>query len=61
MSYGETTVCPYIELDVSDGNPLDFHYFMTLIHEVVKKRTDNSKERLSRLLKYTSDDKIQKR
>ena len=26
-----------IELDVLDGNPLDFHYFMTLFHEVVKR------------------------
>ena len=45
---------PDIELDVFDGNPLDFHYFMTLFHEVVEKRIDNPRGRLARLLKYTS-------
>ena len=29
---------PDIELDVFDGNPLDFHYFMALFHEVVEKK-----------------------
>ena len=32
---------PDIELDVFDGNPLDFHYFMTFFHKVVEKRMDN--------------------
>ena len=45
---------PDIELDVFDGNPLDFHYFMTLFHEVVEKRIDDPRGRLARLLKYTS-------
>ena len=45
---------PDIELDVFDGNPLDFHYFMTLFHEVVEKRIDDSRGRLARLLKYAS-------
>ena len=43
-----------IELDVFDGNPLDFHYFMTLFHEVVEKRIDHPRGRLARLLKYTN-------
>ena len=29
---------PDIELDVFDGNPLDFHYFMALFHEVMGKK-----------------------
>ena len=45
---------PDIELDVFDGNPLDFHYFMTLFHEVVEQRIDDPRGRLARLLKYTS-------
>ena len=45
---------PDTELDVFDGNPLDFHYFMTFVHKVVGKRIDNPRERLGRLLKYTS-------
>ena len=31
---------PYIELDVFDGNPLDFHYFVTPFNEIVEKRID---------------------
>ena len=45
---------PNIELHYFDGKRLDFHYFMTLFHEVVKKRIDNPKGKLPRLLKYTS-------
>ena len=45
---------PNIELDVFDGNPLDFHYFIILFKEIVKKRIyDPQGERLARLLKYT--------
>ena len=43
-----------IELDIFEGNPLDFHYFMRLFHEVVEKRIDDPRGRLARLLKYTS-------
>ena len=45
---------PYIELDVFDGNPLDFHYFVTFFHEVVEKRIDDPRGRLARPLKYAS-------
>ena len=31
---------PDVDLDVFDGNPLEYHYFMTLFHEVVEKRVD---------------------
>ena len=41
---------PDNELD----NTLGFHYFMTLVDEVVEKRIDNPREKLERLLKYTS-------
>ena len=43
---------PDIELDTFDGNPLDFHYFLTLFHEVMEKRTDDPRGRLERLFKY---------
>ena len=29
---------PVVDLDVFDGNPLEYHYFMTLFHALVKKR-----------------------
>ena len=43
-----------IELDIFEGNPLDFNYFMRLSHEVIEKRIDDPRGRLARLLKYTS-------
>ena len=29
---------PEIEINVSDGNPVEFHYFMAVFREVVKSR-----------------------
>ena len=45
---------PDIELDVFDGIPLDFLYFITFFHEIVEKIIDNPTGRLAGLLKYTS-------
>ena len=45
---------PDIGLDIFDGNPLDFYYFMILFHEVVEKRIDDPTGRLARMLKYTN-------
>ena len=42
---------PDIELDVFDGNSLDFHYFIKLFNEVVGKNVDDLRGRLARLLK----------
>ena len=44
---------PEIDIDVFSGDPLDFHYFMALFHEVVEKKIDDSRGRLTRLIKYT--------
>ena len=30
-----------VDLDVFDGNPLEYHYFMTLFHKLVEKQTDD--------------------
>ena len=32
---------PEIEIDVFDGNPMEFHYFMAVFREVVEKREDD--------------------
>lgn len=32
---------PDVDLDVFDGNPLEYHYFMTLFHKLVEKQTDD--------------------
>ena len=45
-----------MDLDVIDGNPLECHYFMTLPHEVVEKRVDDPRGKLTRLIKYTKGD-----
>ena len=42
---------PDIELDVLDGNPLDFHYFIKLFNEVVEKKIDDPRGIFSGLLK----------
>ena len=47
---------PDIDLDVFDGNPLEYHYFMTLFHELVEKRIEDPRGRLTCLIKYTKGD-----
>ena len=42
---------PDIELDVFDGIPLDFLYFITFFHEIVEKIIDDPTGRLARLPK----------
>ena len=37
----------------SDGNPLNYFYFMALFKEAVEKNIDDPKERLTRLIKLT--------
>ena len=44
---------PEIDIDVFDGNPVEFHYFMAVFNEVVEKRIDDEKGKLTRLIKYT--------
>ena len=43
---------PEIDLDVFDGNPLNFHYFMAAFRETVEKKIEDSCGRLSQLIKY---------
>ena len=47
---------PEIEIDVFDGNPMEFHYFMAVFKEVVEKRVDDERGKLTRLIKYTKGD-----
>ena len=47
---------PEIEIDVFDGNPMEFHYFMAVFREVVEKRVDDERGKLTRLIKYTKGD-----
>ena len=47
---------PDVDLNVFDGNPLEYNNFMTLLHELVEKRIDHPRGRLTRLIRYTKGD-----
>ena len=42
--------------DVFGGNPLGFHYFMAVFDEAVKKKIQDPCEKLTRLIKYTTEE-----
>ena len=45
---------PEVEIDVFSGDPLEYHYFMEIFKEVVEKRIEDPRGRLTRLIKCTS-------
>ena len=45
---------PEVEIDVFPGDPLEYHYFMEIFKEVVEKRIEDPRGRLTRLIKYTT-------
>ena len=49
-------LAPDVDLDVFDGNPEEYHNFMTLFHELVEKQIDDPRVRLKRLIRYTKGD-----
>ena len=44
---------PDLEIDIFDGNPMDFHYFMVVFKEVVENKVTDPRGRLTRLIKFT--------
>ena len=44
---------PDVDVDVFDGNPLEYHNFMTLFHELVENHIDDPRGRLTQLISYT--------
>ena len=42
-----------VDLDVFYENALAYHYFITLFHGLIKKRIEDPRGRLTRLIKYT--------
>ena len=44
---------PEVDIDMFDGDPMEFHYFMAVFHEAVEKKTDDARGRLTRLIKFT--------
>ena len=47
---------PALNVDGFDGNPLKYRNFMALLHELVEKRIDDPRGRLTRLIIYTKSD-----
>ena len=41
-------------MEIFDGNPLNYRYFMTLFREVVESKIEDPRGRLTRLIKYTT-------
>ena len=47
---------PELDIDTFDGDPIEFHYFMAIFHEVVEGKVDDAQGRLTRLIKFTEGD-----
>ena len=47
---------PELDIDTFDGDPIEFHYFMAIFHEVVEGKVDDAQRRLTRLIKFTEGD-----
>ena len=46
---------PDVDVDIFTGDPVDYHYFIAVFDEVVEKKIDDPRSRLTRLTKYTDD------
>ena len=44
---------PEVDMECFEGNPVNYHYFIALFKEVVENKIDDSRGRLTRLIKYT--------
>ena len=44
---------PELDIYTFDGDPMEFHYFMAIFHEVVERKIDDEQGRLTRLIKFT--------
>ena len=48
---------PDVDIETFDGDVLNYHYFViALFREVVESKVDDPREKLTRLIKYTSGD-----
>ena len=47
---------PDVDIETFDGDVLNYHYFIALFREVVESEVDSPREKLTRLIKYTSGD-----
>ena len=49
-------LAPDMDVDVFNVNPVEYHNFMTLFHELVEKQIDDLRGRLSQLIRYMTGD-----
>ena len=47
---------PELDIDTFDGDPMEFHYFMTIFHKVVERKIDDAQVRLKCFTKFTKGD-----
>ena len=45
---------PEVDTDTFSGDPLEYHYFMGVFKEVVEKKIEDQRGRLTRLIKCTA-------
>ena len=43
---------PEVDIDTFSGDPLELYYFMEVLKEVVEKKIEDPREKLTRLIKY---------
>ena len=44
---------PNFDIDMFDGNHLEFNYFISILEEMLKSKVNNRRGRLTRLINYT--------
>ena len=42
-----------VDIDLLDGNSLEFNYVMSMFEEIVERKVVNPRDRLTRLINYT--------
>ena len=47
---------PEVEIDTFSGDPLEYHYFMELFKEIVEKKIEDPRGRLTILIKYSDEE-----
>ena len=45
---------PEVDIDVFSADPLEYHYFMEIFKEIVEKKIEDPRGRLTRLIKYAT-------
>ena len=43
---------PAVDIDIFTGNPIDYHHFIAVFDEVVERKVDDPRGRMTRLIKY---------